>query len=193
MKYITFAVPCYNSESYMDRCVETLLTGGNRVEIVLVDDGSSDRTAEIADRYHEKYPDIIKVVHQPNSGHGEGVNQGLRNATGKYFKVVDSDDWLDTRALRRLLDYLEYWDNRGEQVDLVVCNYIYDHLYENSRHTVKFRSAFRPGEICTWDDMGFFDPSQYMIMHALIYRTEVLRKSGLKLPKHTFYVDNIFV
>ena len=91
MKYITFAVPCYNSESYMDRCVETLLTGGNRVEIVLVDDGSSDRTAEIADRYHEKYPDIIKVVHQPNSGHGEGVNQGLRNATGKYFKVVDSD------------------------------------------------------------------------------------------------------
>lgn len=186
MKYITFAVPCYNSESYMDRCVETLLTGGNRVEIVLVDDGSSDRTAEIADRYHEKYPDIIKVVHQPNSGHGEGVNQGLRNATGKYFKVVDSDDWLDTRALRRLLDYLEYWDNRGEQVDLVVCNYIYDHLYENSRHTVKFRSAFRPGEICTWDDMGFFDPSQYMIMHALIYRTEVLRKSGLKLPKHTF-------
>ena len=193
MKYITFAVPCYNSESYMDRCVETLLTGGNRVEIVLVDDGSSDRTAEIADRYHEKYPDIIKVVHQPNSGHGEGVNQGLRNATGKYFKVVDSDDWLDTRALRRLLDYLEYWDNRGEQVDLVVCNYIYDHLYENSCHTVKFRSAFRPGEICTWDDMGFFDPSQYMIMHALIYRTEVLRKSGLKLPKHTFYVDNIFV
>ena len=191
MKYITFAVPCYNSESYMDRCVETLLTGGNRVEIVLVDDGSSDRTAEIADRYREKYPDIIKVVHQPNSGHGEGVNQGLRNATGKYFKVVDSDDWLDTRALRRLLDYLEYWDNRGEQVDLVVCNYIYDHLYENSRHTVKFRSAFRPGEICTWDDMGFFDPSQYMIMHALIYRTEVLRKSGLKLPKHTFYVDNI--
>ena len=193
MKYITFAVPCYNSESYMDRCVETLLTGGNRVEIVLVDDGSSDRTAEIADRYHEKYPDIIKVVHQPNSGHGEGVNQGLLNATGKYFKVVDSDDWLDTRALRRLLDYLEYWDNRGEQVDLVVCNYIYDHLYENSRHTVKFRSAFRPGEICTWDDMGFFDPSQYMIMHALIYRTEVLRKSGLKLPKHTFYVDNLYV
>lgn len=95
MKYITFAVPCYNSESYMDRCIETLLTGGKLVEIVLVDDGSSDATAEIADRYQEKYPDIIKVVHQPNSGHGEGVNQGLRHATGKYFKVVDSDDWLD--------------------------------------------------------------------------------------------------
>ena len=89
MKYITFAVPCYNSESYMDRCIETLLTGGKLVEIVLVDDGSSDATAEIADRYQEKYPDIIKVVHQPNSGHGEGVNQGLRHATGKYFKVVD--------------------------------------------------------------------------------------------------------
>ena len=193
MKYITFAVPCYNSESYMDRCIETLLTGGKLVEIVLVDDGSSDATAEIADRYQEKYPDIIKVVHQPNSGHGEGVNQGLRHATGKYFKVVDSDDWLDPHALHRLLDQLRYWDNRGDQVDLVICNYIYDHLYEHTQHTVRFPLAFRSGVISTWDDMGFFDPTQYMIMHSLIYRTEILRQCGLKLPKHTFYVDNIFV
>ena len=191
MKYITFAVPCYNSESYMDRCIETLLTGGKLVEIVLVDDGSSDATAEIADRYQEKYPDIIKVVHQPNSGHGEGVNQGLRHATGKYFKVVDSDDWLDPHALHRLLDQLRYWDNRGDQVDLVICNYIYDHLYEHTQHTVRFPLAFRSGVISTWDDMGFFDPTQYMIMHSLIYRTEILRQCGLKLPKHTFYVDNI--
>ena len=63
MKLITFAVPCYNSAEYMDRCIETLLTGGRRVEIVIIDDGSTDRTPEIADRYAEKYPDIIRVVH----------------------------------------------------------------------------------------------------------------------------------
>ena len=103
MKLITFAVPCYNSAEYMDRCIETLLTGGRRVEIVIIDDGSTDRTPEIADRYAEKYPDIIRVVHQPNGGHGEGANQGLAHASGRYFKVVDSDDWLDTRALHRLL------------------------------------------------------------------------------------------
>ena len=127
-KLITFAVPCYNSADYMDHCVETLLAAGPEAEIILVDDGSTDDTPAIADRYAQEYPDVVRVIHQPNGGHGEGVNQGLRHATGLYYKVVDSDDWLDTRALRRLLDYLEYWDNRGEQVDLVVCNYIYDHL-----------------------------------------------------------------
>ena len=138
MKYITFAVPCYNSESYMDRCVETLLTGGNRVEIVLVDDGSSDRTAEIADRYHEKYPDIIKVVHQPNSGHGEGVNQGLRNATGKYFKVVDSDDWLDTEALPKVMDVLRSHAEGEGRIDLLMANYVYEHVADNTRNVVDY-------------------------------------------------------
>ena len=145
MKLITFAVPCYNSAEYMDRCIETLLTGGRRVEIVIIDDGSTDRTPEIADRYAEKYPDIIRVVHQPNGGHGEGVNQGLAHASGRYFKVVDSDDWLDTRALHRLLDYLEHWENHGIQTDLVIVNYIYDHLYEDSRHAVRYRSVFPSG------------------------------------------------
>ena len=88
-KILTFAVPCYNSAAYMDHCVETLLTGGEDVEIILVDDGSvKDDTPAICDRYAQQYPDIVKVIHQENGGHGEGVNQGLRNATGLYYKVV---------------------------------------------------------------------------------------------------------
>lgn len=97
MKLLSIAVPCYNSEDYMRHCIETLLPGGEDVEIIIVDDGSTkDRTAEIADEYAAKYPGIVKAVHQENGGHGEAVNTGLRNATGLYFKVVDSDDWLDT-------------------------------------------------------------------------------------------------
>ena len=91
MKLITFTVPCYNSAAYMDRCVETLLPAGEEAEIILVDDGSKDDTGKIADAYAEKYPNIVKVIHQENSGHGEGVNQGIRNASGMYFKVVDSE------------------------------------------------------------------------------------------------------
>ena len=98
MKLITFTVPCYNSAAYMDHCIETLLTAGEDAEIILVDDGSKDDTGKIADAYAEKYPTIVRVIHQENGGHGEGVNQGIRNATGVYFKVVDSDDWLDTAA-----------------------------------------------------------------------------------------------
>ena len=74
MKLITFTVPCYNSAAYMDHCIETLLTAGEDAEIILVDDGSKDDTGKIADAYAEKYPNIVKVIHQENGGHGEGVN-----------------------------------------------------------------------------------------------------------------------
>lgn len=103
MKLLTFAVPCYNSQAYMEHCVETLLEGGDDVEIILVDDGSKDDTGAIADRYAAQYPDIVRVVHQENGGHGEGVNQGLRRAQGLYYKVVDSDDWADVDALRKVI------------------------------------------------------------------------------------------
>ena len=98
-KLITFAVPCYNSAAYMEHCVDTLLQGGSDIEIILVDDGSTkDDTPAICDRYQEQYPDIVRAIHQPNGGHGEGVNQGIRNARGIYYKVVDSDDWVDVPA-----------------------------------------------------------------------------------------------
>ena len=94
MKDISFVVPCYNSEAYMEKCIDSLLIGKNQVEIIIVDDGSTDKTGKIADDYHKKYPEIIKVIHQENGGHGEGINVGLKHATGKYFKVVDSDGLL---------------------------------------------------------------------------------------------------
>ncbi len=101
MKLLTFAVPCYNSEAYMENCIRSLLPGGEDVEIIIVDDGSKDGTAAIADRYAAEYPTVIKAVHQENGGHGEAVNAGLRNATGLYFKVVDSDDWVNLEAYHR--------------------------------------------------------------------------------------------
>ena len=89
-KLITFAVPCYNSAAYMRHCIETLLSAGEQAEIILVDDGSTkDNTPAICDEYAAKYPTIVKAIHQENGGHGEGVNQGIRNATGLYYKVVD--------------------------------------------------------------------------------------------------------
>ena len=92
MKYISFAIPCYNSAAYMERAVESILKGGEDVEIIIVNDGSKDATSEIAHRYEEQYPGIIKAVDKENGGHGDAVNFGLANASGKYFKVVDSDD-----------------------------------------------------------------------------------------------------
>ena len=95
MKILSIAIPCYNSAAYMRRCIDSLLPGGEDVEILIVDDGSTkDNTAEIADEYEKNYPGIVKAIHQENGGHGEAVNAGLRNATGVYYKVVDNDDWV---------------------------------------------------------------------------------------------------
>ena len=114
MKLLSIAIPCYNSQDYMENCIESLLVGGEEVEILIVDDGSSDRTAEIADDYARKYPTIVKAIHQENGGHGEAVNAGIRNATGLYFKVVDSDDWVNKEAYVQILKTL-YELLRGPQ------------------------------------------------------------------------------
>ena len=198
MKYLTFTVPCYNSESYMRRCVDSLLCFGKDAEIILIDDGSTDGTGEIADEYQNRFPDIVKTVHKENGGHGSGVNKGLEMAEGLYFKVVDSDDWLDPEACQKLLFRIRELCGGGryefaENIpDLFICNYVYDHLDEGSSRVMDYRNVFPDEKMCTWNSIGRFKPSQYLIIHSLIFRTEVLRKSNVKLPEHTFYVDNLF-
>lgn len=193
-KLITFAVPCYNSAAYMDKCVQSLLAGGSDIEIILVDDGSTkDDTPAICDRYAQEHPDIVKVIHQENGGHGEGVNQGLRHASGVYYKVVDSDDWLDEEALHTVLNKLREFVAKGHPLDLMIANYVYEHVEDNTQKVMGYSNVFPVGKVFTWKDIGHFGPSQYLLMHSVIYRTEMLRESGVELPKHTFYVDNIFV
>lgn len=193
-KIITFAVPCYNSAAYMDHCVETLLAAGDDIEIILVDDGSvKDETPAICDRYAEQYPNIVKAIHQENGGHGEGVNQGLRNATGLYYKVVDSDDWLDTDALQKVMAKLREFSASPAPVDLLIANYVYEHVEDNTQKVMRYTNVFPENKLFTWGEIGTFRPSQYLLMHSVIYRTEMLRHCNLELPKHTFYVDNIFV
>ncbi len=192
MKYITFTVPCYNSAAYMRRCLDSLLVYKEEVEIIIVDDGSTDATPDIADAYALQYPETVRVIHKENGGHGSGVNAGLAAAKGKYFKVVDSDDWLDARSLQKTLFRIMQWERNHEQADLIVCNYVYDHLYENRKKSMAYRNVFKEEQMLGWNDIGMFSPSQYLVMHALIFRTKILKKSGVTLPEHTFYVDNIF-
>ena len=193
-KLITFAVPCYNSAAYMRHCIETLLSAGEQAEIILVDDGSvKDETPAICDEYAAQYPTIVKAIHQENGGHGEGVNQGIRNATGLYYKVVDSDDWLDTAALKTVLAKLQTLVARGTAPDLMICNYVYEHAEDNTTHTVRYTNVFPENRLFSWMHVGHFRPDQNLLMHSVIYRTQVLRDCGMVLPKHTFYVDNIFV
>lgn len=194
MKLLTIVVPCYNSAAYMSRCINSLLPGGSRVEIIIVDDGSTkDNTAEIADRYAREYPDIVRAIHQENGGHGEAVNTGLKNATGLYFKVVDSDDRVNRDAYTNILDTLEQLVMDGELIDMMVSNFVYDKVGVRRKKVVRYANVFPEGRVFSWNEIGKFHLGQYILMHSVIYRTFMLKRCGLVLPSHTFYVDNIFV
>lgn len=194
MKLLSIAVPCYNSAAYMSKCIESLLVGGDEVEILIVDDGSvKDNTAQIADEYEKNYPGICRAIHQENGGHGEAVNTGLKNASGVYFKVVDSDDYVDADAYRAILDTLRRYVYGSQTLDMLISNFVYDKQGAAHKKIMNYRTALPKDQLFTWKDVKVFILGQYILMHSVIYRTQLLRDCGLELPKHTFYVDNIFV
>ena len=192
MKYISFAIPSYNSQEYMSHAIESILVGGEDVEIIIVNDGSSDDTSKIAHEYEEKYPTIIKAVDKENGGHGDAVNSGLTHATGKYFKVVDSDDWVDAEALRKILEFLKKLESEDEEVDMLISNYVYEKVGATHKKCIHYRNVLPQDKIFKWEEIGRFHLDQYILMHSVIYRTAMLKLSQLELPKHTFYVDNLF-
>lgn len=176
----------------MENCIKSLLPGGEDVEILIIDDGSKDSTPDIADWYERKYPGIVRAIHQENSGHGGAVNTGIKNATGLYFKVVDSDDWVDLDAYRKILDKLRELSGGDKVLDMMIANYVYE-KEGAKRKKVMHYSSFPKNKMFTWNEAGHFRKGQYILMHSVIYRTKLLTECGLELPTHTFYVDNIYV
>lgn len=177
----------------MERCVDSLLKGGEDVEIIIVNDGSSDETPAIADRYAKEYPTIIKAVHKENGGHGSAVNAGIDRASGLYFKVVDSDDWVKEEAYLKILETLRELTGGERVLDMLISNFVYEKTGENRHKVMRFKHALPVDEMFTWEDVKHFHKGQYILMHSVIFRTKLLRECGLKLPEHTFYVDNLYV
>ena len=196
-KTITFGIPCYNSADYMDHCISSILEGSeyaDDIQIVIVDDGSQkDTTPQKADEWAERYPNLIKAVHQENGGHGIAVKTGLEHADGVYYKVVDSDDWVDAHALSVLLDYIRTAIKTDNRIDLFITNYVYEHVVDGKQNVVDYRKVLPEGRVFAWNEIGHFHMTQNLLMHSLCYRADVLRAGGgLPLPAHTFYVDNIY-
>lgn len=170
----------------MHHALDTILEIKEDIELIIVNDGSTDDTLKIAKEYQKKYPQVIKVIDKENGGHGSGVNAGLGIASGKYFKVVDSDDWVDTSSLKKVVATLKKQD-----VDMLIVNYVYEK--EGSPKEMGYLNVFKENEIFTWQEVGHFKVSEYLLMHSVFYKTSLLKEIHLTLPEHTFYVDNIFV
>ena len=191
MKILSVIIPCYNSQDYMARAIDSVIAGGDEVEVIVIDDGSTDRTAEIADDYAETYPSIVKVIHKENGGHGSGINYGLKAATGHFFKVVDSDDRVDEDALLKVLDVLRKAIDNDMGLDMLLTNYVYDKQGAKHKFVMKCKGIPK-NRLISWDDVKRIRKYHYILMHSIIYRTDLLRLSGLELPEHTYYVDNIY-
>ena len=190
-KLLTITVPCYNSEAYMRGCIDSLLPGGERLEIIIIDDGSTDGTGAIADEYASQYPNIVKVIHQENGGHGEGINQGVKHATGIYFKVVDSDDKMSEDFVD-FLDALEQCEREGG-VDMAVTNYYYVHTDGVGDRSIDYSNALPQNRIFAWGETKKFRMHQMLTIHSSTFRTALMKAWSEPLPRKIFYEDNLMI
>ncbi|MFT8357372.1 MAG: glycosyltransferase family 2 protein [Bifidobacterium aquikefiri] len=190
---LSFIVPAYNVSAYLRRCLSSLIScDASDVEVVLVDDGSTDDTGLIADGYAQAHPEMFKVIHQHNLGHGGAINSGLAHSTGAYVKVVDADDWVDPSSVILVLEALRRQLRQSCAPDVVVTNYVYERERRLFKHVVRFDNVMTSGRNISWDEVGPFRTNQYLMMHSLIFKASVLRISQMRLPLHMYYVDFIF-
>ena len=110
-----------------------------------------------------------------------------------FFKVVDSDDWVDIKSYRKILTKLKEFVEKDDLPDMVIANYVYEKVGAKRKKVIHYENALPVDKMFEWDDMGHFKVDQYILMHSVIYRTQLIKDCGLELPKHTFYVDNVFV
>ena len=178
-KILTVVIPTYNMEKYLENCLNSFIYDekAEDLEVLIVNDGSKDNSLSIAKKYEEKYPNIFKVIDKENGGHGSTINAGLKVASGKYFKVVDSDDWVDTKELKKLLQFL----NENE-VDCIVSNYVWFYEYSN-KYLTESCSTSEPLIIKDINDINDFK----FTMHGFVFKTENIK--NVRLQEKCFYVD----
>ena len=186
MKTLTILVPVYNTEKYIKRCLDSVVVEGilEEIEVIVVSDGSKDGSIRIAKNYEEKYPNTVKVIEKENGGHGSTINKGLEIATGKYFRVLDSDDWFNSIDFEKFVKRLS-----SEDADLVVCNYRKEFVYESRTEYFEYK-GLSENEKYSFESFDLDKlQGEYFVMATSTYKTEVLRRSKLKLLEKTFYVD----
>lgn len=182
---LTIIVPSYNVEQYLYKCLDSMAGRDERLEILIVDDGSTDRTGEIADQYAADYPDQVRVIHKENGGHGSGINVGVAQARGRYFKVIDADDWIVTPNLQPVLDRLQ-----NSQADAAVAGFHEIDMMTGRRVAYSSDCAFAGQEVGLDKLLEVYDAIRDCFsFHGLFYKTAWYRTHGLCLTEGVFYED----
>lgn len=188
MKVLSLIVPSYNSEAFLDKCIPSFCEESvlDALDVIIVNDGSSDATADVAEKYCRMYPDSIRLISQENKGHGGALNTGFAAAKGKYIKPIDADDWLETENLPTFIHFLENCNS-----DIVLTHY---NMVDISNGEITRMKSY-PAEFGCPLTMDAFmeqwrDFYRAATFHGITYRTEFYRKHNNSLTEHVFYEDN---
>lgn len=186
-KIISFIIPSFNVEQYLETCLDSFVASGvmEQIEVIVVNDGSKDRTADIANGYVARFPDTFRLINKENGGHGSTINVGTDVAVGKFVKIIDADDWIVSENLAMLIQNLENCDadvvlNPFHMVDMTTrkkeirCMYLSD-----------YEKAYTLEDIM--EDWKSFD--RCMTFHGIMYRREFYQKYRHELPEKIFYED----
>ncbi|MCI8663798.1 MAG: glycosyltransferase family 2 protein [Hungatella sp.] len=188
MKLITISIAAYNIEKYLEKTLNSLIHQEllDKIEVLIIDDGSIDNTSNIAKKFEKKYPNTFRYIAKENGGHGSTINKGMELATGKYFRVLDGDDYFNTENFVKLIRALE-----NTQEDMVITNYLWvDDKGNSQRHNHGVFSILEHGTVYEFDNK--FDASLFGLSTISI-KTELLKKSNIKIREKCFYVDMEFV
>ena len=185
MKTLSLIIPVYNTESYLRRCLDSVVLEefADELEIIAVNDGSTDGSLSILREYQERYPEMLMLIDKENGGHGSAVNTGLQAAAGRYFRVLDSDDWFDTPGFLRYMTRLS-----SCREDLIVTPYSQEYTWNGTeiRHDYAW---LEHNKVYTMDEVDWNEEMDYFCLASSSWRTQLLRDSGLKLPEKCSYVD----
>ena len=189
MKLLTVVIPVYNTARYLPRCLRSVLVPEalDRLELILVNDGSTDGSASLLIKAACRHPGTVRVIDKENGGHGSAVNEGLRIASGRYFRVLDSDDWFDTPAFLRYLDALGQCDE-----DLIVTPYTQEYSCARPRVCVNYE-ALSAGRSYALGELDLTGEMPYVSLAAATWKTELLHRCGLQLSEHCSYVDMQYI
>ncbi len=186
-KILTIVIPTYNMQDYLHRCLDSLILPDKQMEqleVLVVNDGSKDNSSSIGHEYETKHPNTFRVIDKKNGNYGSCINRGLKEATGKYIKILDADDWYDTAELSRFVTKLAEID-----VDMILSNYqIVDNvgtLIEKKRYNIAENNIFAFQE--------YADASVFFAMHSITYRTEMLRRINYRQTEGISYTDTEWI
>lgn len=188
MKILSFIIPSYNCSTFLEKCVRSMVRPEllDQLEIIIVNDGSVDDTASVAEQFVKEFPATVRLINQENKGHGGALNTGCAAAQGKYLKVIDADDWVETDNLPAFLTFLQGCDS-----DVVLTHhYTVDISTGEIRKWKSYPDSF--GKSYTLEQiMGqpqSFDRS--LTFHGITYRTDFYQTQSIRLSEKVFYEDH---